>query len=113
MKLGDFNGFAALHDAEVRKFLLAAARVVLKRGIVFDHAADDLEEGDAAGEGVGHGFENDRAGWAGVVDFAGDGRSVGGCAGHFAGQGLALSRGGRVGLDEVEEMIEGHVAEAA
>ena len=43
------------------KLLLAAARVVLQGGVVLDHAADHLEEGDAAGEGIGHGFEDDDA----------------------------------------------------
>ena len=113
VQLGDFNGFAALHDAQVREFFLAAARVVLQRGVVLDDAADDLEESNAAGERVGHGFEDHRASRTGVVDFADDGRSVGGCSGRFAGKGLTLSGRGRVGLDEVEEMIEGHVAEAA
>ncbi len=61
VELGDFDGLAALHDAEVREFFLAAAGVVFKRGVVFDDAADDFEEGDAAGEGVGHGFEDDGA----------------------------------------------------
>ena len=58
VQLGHFDGFAALHDAEVGEPLLAAAGVVLDRGVVLDDAADDLEEGDAAGEGVGHGFED-------------------------------------------------------
>ena len=113
VQLGDFNGLAALHDAQVREFFLAAARVVLKRGVVLDDAADDLEERDAAGERIGHGFEDHCAGWAGVVDFADDGGSVGGSSGRFAGKRFAFCRRGRVRLDEVEEMIEGHVAEAA
>ncbi len=113
VQLGDFNGLAALHDAQVRELFLAAARVVLKRGVVLDDAADDFEKRDAAGEGIGHGFEDDGASWPGVVDFADDGGSVGGCTGRFAGEGLALSWRGRVGLDEVEKMIESHVAEAA
>ena len=58
VELGDFDGLAALHDAEVRELFLAAAGVVLERGVVLDDAADDLEEGDAAGEGIGHGFED-------------------------------------------------------
>ena len=49
VEFGDFDGLAALHDAEVREALLAAAGVVLERGVVLDDAADDLEEGDAAG----------------------------------------------------------------
>ena len=73
VELGDFNGLAALHDAEVGKRSSAAAGVVLERGVVLDDAADDFEEGDAAGEGVGHGFEDDQAGGLGVGDFAGDG----------------------------------------
>jgi hypothetical protein len=88
VELGDFDGLAALHDAEVREFFLAAARVVLERGVVFDDAADDFEESDAAGKGVGHGFEDDSAGDGPVVvDFADDGGSVGGCAGRFSGEG--------------------------
>jgi len=58
VQLGDIGGLAALHDAEMREALLAAPRVVFDGGVVFDHAADDLEEADAAGEGIGHGLED-------------------------------------------------------
>ena len=100
VKLGDFNGLAALHDAQVRELFLAAARVVLKRGVVLDYAADDFEKGDAAGEGIGHGFEDHCANGPGVFDFAdetwGGGRRVRsnfrGSAGSFSGQRLALYR---------------------
>ena len=70
VELGDFDGLAALHDAEVGELFLAAAGVVLERGVVLDDAADDLEEADAAGEGIGHGFEDHGGGRLGVVDFA-------------------------------------------
>ncbi len=80
VEFGDFDGLAALHDAEVRELFLAAAGVVFERGVVFDDAADDFEEGDAAGEGIGHGFEDDGGGGAGVVDFADGGGGVGGSA---------------------------------
>ena len=73
MELEDFDGLAALHDGEVREALLAAAGVVLDGGVVLDDAADDLEEGDAAGEGVGHGLEDEQGGGLGVGDGAGGG----------------------------------------
>ena len=52
------------------KPLLAAARVVLDGGVVLDDAADDLEEADAAGEGIGHGLEDDQASGLAVVHLA-------------------------------------------
>ena len=119
MELGDFDGLAALHDAQVRELFLAAAGVVFERGVVFDDAADDFEEADAAGEGIGHGFEDDGGGGLAVVDFARDGRcrrrasAATACAARLDGDGCALSRRGRVDLEEVEQMIEGHVGEAA
>ena len=71
VQLGHFDGLAALHDGEMREALLAAAGVVLHGGVVFDDAADDLEEGDAAGEGIGHGLEDHQAGGLAVGDLAG------------------------------------------
>ena len=95
MELGDFDGLAALHDAEVRELFLAAAGVVLERGFVFDDAADDFEKGDAASEGIGHGFEDTGAHGPGVVDFAARlGGSVGGSAGTLPASGLAFGGAG-------------------
>ena len=70
VQLGNFDGLAALHDGEMRKALLVAAGVVLDGGVVFDDAADDLEEADAAGEGVGHGLEDHHRQRLAVGDFA-------------------------------------------
>ena len=100
MQLGYFNCLAALHDAQVREPLLAAARVVLHRGVVLDDAADDLEEGDAAGEGIGHGFEDHGGAGLVIVDSAERrsdlrGRIAGGHGlrnGRLHGDGRALDR---------------------
>ena len=55
VELGDFDELAALHDADVGEALGLGAGVVFERGFVADAAADDFEEGDAAGEGVDRG----------------------------------------------------------
>ena len=94
------------------KLFRRTAGVVFKRGVVLDHAADHLEESDAAGEGIGHGLEDDGGDGLSVVDLArGRVRRVG--LGRDAGDGRALSRRGRVDLEEIEKMIEGHVGQAA
>ncbi len=118
VQLGNFDGLAALHDAEMRQALLSAAGVVLEGGVVFDDAADDLEEGDAARKGIGHGLEDHQGGGLGVVDLAGEPRRA--SASPFAhgsgvanGDGRTLSGRGRVDLDEVEQVVEGHVGQAA
>ncbi len=120
VELGDFNGLAALHDGEVGEALLAAAGVVLDGGVVLDDAADDFEEADAAGEGIGHGFEDDEGGGLGVGDFAGGGgvrsrHRRGGVRRSWlrTANGRALDGRGRVDLEEVEQVIEGHVGQAA
>ena len=94
VQLGNFDGLAALHHGEVRKALLAAARVVFDGGVVLDDAADDLEEGDAAGEGVGHGLEDHQCKRLLVFDFAG---GLGGVGIFFSGfdQGLRAAMGAR------------------
>ena len=94
VQLGDFDGLAALHDAQVRELFLAAARVVLERGVVLDDAADDFEEADAAGEGIGHGFEDDGGGGLAVGDFARRWQALrrrGAGVERFDGDGRALS----------------------
>src|SRR3954469_24471700 len=111
----------------MRQALLAAPGVVLDGSVVLDDSTDDLEKADAAGEGVGHGFEHDDAAGLAVGDGAGgDWRfGRGGAAGGLVigGYGLeggrgdrdgrALDGGGGVDLDEIEEMVGGHVGEAA
>ena len=111
MELSDFDRLAALHDAEVRELFLAAAGVVLERRFVLDDSAEDFEEADAPGEGIGHGLEDDGARGLAVGDFALGRGSVVGCG--LDDGGLALDGGWRVDLEEVEKMIEGHVGEAA
>ena len=117
VELGHFNGLAALHHAEVRQSLLVTASVVLDGDVVLDDAADDLEEGDAAGEGVAHGLEDHHGSRLFVVDFAGDwdGIDVGCSTGRRVadGKGLALDGRGGVDLDEVEQVVSGHVGQAA
>ena len=73
VEIVDFDGLAALHDGEVRETFRLAAGEVLDGGVVADDAADDLEEGDAAGEGVGHGLEDVEGEGLAVVDAAHDG----------------------------------------
>ncbi len=58
VQLSHFNSFAPLHYGKMRQPLLRAARVILHRGIVLDHAADHLEESDASRERIGHGLEH-------------------------------------------------------
>ena len=120
VQLGDFDGFAALHDGEVGEALLAAAGVVFDGGVVFDDAADDLEEADAAGEGVGHGLEDHQGKRLAVGDLAGgmaaSGSSVLAAAsmvGVRTAMGPRSTGEGHVDLDEVEQVVEGHVGEAA
>ncbi len=117
MEFRNFDGLAALHHGQMREALLVAAGVVFDGGIVFDNAADDFEEADAAGEGVGHGLEDHQRERLAVGDFAvghGSGVGAGGVDGWGAdGDGSALNGRGDVGLDEVEQVVEGHVAEAA
>ncbi len=87
-------------------------------------AADDFEEGDAAGEGVGHGFVDVEGEGLFVEAVAGDGvvvrgGSVGAAVGGFAvggfvgDDGLALGGVGGVDVEEVEEVVGADVAEAA
>ena len=73
MELGDFDELAALHDADVGEALGLGAGVVFERGFVADAAADDFEEGDAAGEGVDEGFVDVEGGGFGVGEGAEDG----------------------------------------
>ena len=64
--------------------------------------------------GIGHGLEDHGGGGLGVGDFARDDGGVGCCAvGGLGYDGRALDGRGRVDLEEVEEVIEGHVGEAA
>ncbi len=86
VELEDFDCLAALHDRQVREALLAAAGVVLDGGVVFDDAADDLEEADAACEGVAHGLEDDHGGGLAVGDFP-EGRGGVGLIGGLFGRG--------------------------
>ena len=111
VELGDFDGLAALHDAEVRRAFRRSAGVVFQRGVVLDHAADHFEEGDATGERIGHGLEDHGGDGLGVVDLARGRVGIG--PGRDAGDGRALRSSGRVDLQEIEKMIEGHVGEAA
>ncbi len=92
-----------------------------------DHAAENLEEADAAGKGVGHGFEDEEGAGLGVGDSAAGGGgflagidggtsaiAVGG-HGHsrgLDGDGRALDGSGGVDLEKVEKMVGGDVGEA-
>ncbi len=103
-----------------RQPLLAAAGVVLDRDVVLDDAADDLEEGDAPGEGVAHGLEDHHGGRLFVVHFAGGLASIGLSLVRRSfstripdGNGRALEGRWRVDLDEVEQVVDGHVGQAA
>ena len=98
--------------------LLTAAGVVLHGGVVFDDAADDFEEADAARKGVGHGLEDEQAQRLVVVDLARGFTCVRIVRRGFDGRvadrhGGALDGRGRVLLDKVQQMIEGHVSQAA
>ena len=115
VQLGHLDGLAALHDGKMRQALLVAAGVVLDVGVVLDDAADDFEKADAAGEGIGHGLENHQGQRPAIVDFAGGYSGVGIVRCGFNcwiadGDGRALGGRGRVLLDEVEQVVEGHVA---
>ena len=98
----------------MRQALLIAAGVVFDGGIVFDHAADDFEEADAAGKWVGHGLEDHQCKRLLVIDFAG---GLGGIGIFFSrfncriadSHGRAFGGRGGVVLDEVEKVIESHV----
>ena len=95
MQLRHFDSLAALHDAQMRQALLAATGVVFDRDVVLDDTADDLEERDAPGERVAHGFEDHHGCRLFVVDFAGglDGFSISGDSfspRNLDGNGLAL-----------------------
>jgi hypothetical protein len=115
VEFGDFNGFAPLHHGEVREPLLGAPGVVLQCGVVLDDAADDLEEGDAAGERIGHGLEDDNAGGLAVGDFARGSvvLGIGGRVEVLDDVGIALGRRGCVDPQEVEQVVEGHVGQTA
>jgi len=62
-----------LHDADVGEALGLGAGVVFERGFVADAAADDFEEGDAAGEGVDEGLVDVEGRGLGVGERAEDG----------------------------------------
>ncbi len=59
VQLMDFGELLSLHYLRVLKALWQAAVVVEQRGVVFQHAALDLEIVDAAGEGIGEGLEDE------------------------------------------------------
>jgi alpha-ketoglutarate-dependent taurine dioxygenase len=84
VQLRHFDGLAALHDRKMRQALLAAAGVVFDRDVVLDDSADDLEEGDAPGEWVAHGFEDHHGSRLLVVDFAGGLDGIGIGSGSFS-----------------------------
>ena len=99
VQLGNFDGLAALHDAEVREALLSRGACSSRRGVVLDDAADDFEEADAAREGVGHGLEDKQGQRLAVVDLAGgvrsdrppwlaDGEDANGMGARSAGEGV-------------------------
>jgi hypothetical protein len=113
VELGDFDQLFSLHDADVGEALGFGAGVVLEEGLVADAAADDFEEGDAAGEGIDEGFVDVEGGGLGVGDGAEDGvvglvelRGV-------RGDGWALAGGRDVEFEEVEEVVGGDVGEGA
>ena len=68
----DLDGLAALHDGEVGEAFGSWRLKFCDGGVGFDGAADDFEEGDAAGEGVGHGLEGVEGEGLAVVDAAHD-----------------------------------------
>src|SRR6185437_8609919 len=70
MELGNLNGFAALHNAEMGEFFGTAAGVIFKSRVIADDAADDFEEAYAAGERIGHRFEDEYRRRLLVVHFA-------------------------------------------
>jgi len=79
--------------------LLAAPRVVFDGGVVFDHAADDLEEADAAGEGSDMVLKTIRAnGSLSAILRVGALASASFRWRGADGHGRALDRRGRVGL---------------
>ena len=57
-------------DDDVRELLGGAASEVLQRGVVLQHAGEDLEEGDTAGEGIADGLEDVQRERLGVADLA-------------------------------------------
>ncbi len=125
MEFEHFDGLAALHDGQMREALLALAGVVLDGAVVLDDAADDREEADAAGEGVGHGFEDEQGAGFRVGDGpesaafsvvgirAAIAGGYGGGRGGFYRDGRALGGRGRVDLDEVKKVVGGHIGSAA
>ena len=60
MKFVDGSSGFALHHRDVRQLFLRVAREVLHAGVVLEHTAVDLEIRNAAGEGIGHGFEDEQ-----------------------------------------------------
>jgi hypothetical protein len=61
VQFGDFDGLAALHDGEMGEAAPDRGGCSSPPWRRFDDAAEHFEEGDAAGEGIGHGLEDEQA----------------------------------------------------
>ncbi len=90
-EFGNGDELFAQDGGDVGEFFHRAARVVGERGVILEHAADDLEVGDASGERVADGFEYEERERLRGGDFAR--RRLGVGRGGNAGDGFAL--GGR------------------
>ena len=68
MQLGHFGELLALHDLNVLEALGQTAIVIQEGGVIFQHAAHHFEIVDAAGEGIGERFENEKRKRLGIVE---------------------------------------------
>ena len=90
-ELGYGDELLAENGGDVGEFFRRAAGVVGDRGVILEHAADHLEVGDASGEGIADGLEDEERERLGGGDFARRRLGLGG--GGDTGDGFAL--GGR------------------
>ena len=109
-ELGDGDELLAQDGGDVGELFSRAAGVVGDRGVVLEHAADDLEVGDASGEGIADGLEDEERERRGGGDGA-RGR-LGIRRGGDAGDGFALGGRGDVVDHEVEDFVAADVAQA-
>src|SRR5690348_14649770 len=100
----------ALHHGNVGQLFRGAAAKVLQAGVVFQHPGEDLVIRNAAGEGVGNGFENQKRDRFGVGNFARRRLAVVGSRSALSR--LALAGGRRVVHQEIHQLVGADVAQA-